>query len=141
MPNWLLLCVMLPPYIFEYQLLHALLLPIMCCSCVHVLAVEGKILFYYTHDKENPNYIPFSALESRYEEYGWTGSLRGDIPHLFRKFEGRDKKQWGKTIFGEAYANWPVPMKGSGDDEGAPHGGPCAVSAPRLELLFNHTIH
>jgi hypothetical protein len=74
----------------------------------------GKTLFYYTHDQKNPNFFPHSDLVDRYEDYCWAGSLRGDIPHPFRKFEGRDKKLWGKKIFGDAYGGWPVPMKGSG---------------------------
>jgi hypothetical protein len=80
-----------------------------------VLSVLGKILFYWTHDKDNPNFFPYSDLAKRYEEYGWSGSLRGDIPHPFRKFEGRDKTLWGGKIFGGSYGGWPVPMKGSGD--------------------------
>ena len=118
-----------------------------CCqSCVaHVcmcLLCKGR--YYSTTPTTKKTPITFHSQPWNLDIRGMAGrpgSLRGDIPHLFQKFEGRDKKQWGKKIFGEAYANWPVPMKGSGDDEGAPHGGPCAVSAPRLELLFNHTIH
>ena len=73
----------------------------------------GKCLFYWTHDKKNPNYFTFAQLQRRYNQYPWEGCKRGDIPPPFRPFAGREKKQ-GPLIFGPTYQGWPVPQKGTG---------------------------
>ena len=38
---------------------------------VHVsdIPLVGRVLFYYTHDTDNPNHFPFSKLEAAFEQH------------------------------------------------------------------------
>ena len=82
---------------------------------VHVsdIPLVGRVLFYYTHDTDNPNHFPFSKLEAAFEQHPWHDVSRGDIPEPFSPFVGRQKKE-GKAVFGAAYGGWPVPGAKSG---------------------------
>ena len=74
----------------------------------------GRVLFYYTHDTDNPNFMPFSTLESAFAAHPWDDVARGDIPEPFKPFHGRQKKE-GKQVFGASYGGWPVPGIKSGE--------------------------